>query len=264
MPNKGESTPRGKITEITGVDSRDRAEVFAKDTWIGALLEGNVLVPQANLGVVGLLGESLLLDPPDDWEGFFYSDLTDEQIRKIGVAMSNIHHKRKVPIAAPDSLHRFEEVGVKKVLDHAYFQEFWQKLMISIIHLFVDYVNKSKNSTLTVVGNDPFTVNSFFHNDLNKPAIDKLKRIVTQIAATIRGERVKPLSELLQQGYDGGVARTLEWGKQQDSLQTQIINIVEEEVRAAVPDADKGTIEGLIRILNERQSDAEKVRKGFV
>ena len=116
-----EESPRGHGMD-TGEDSRkidpldqqprqdktNRAEseevdkLGVKDEWFGTLVSANGFLPQANFVINLSVLESVVNNPPADWESFRQSELSDEQVRKIGHLMTNMHRARGIRVADPN------------------------------------------------------------------------------------------------------------------------------------------------------------------
>ncbi len=100
-----------------------------EDTYIDAYLEGNLRLPQSNLGMAVTVARTLVNDPNMDISSFLETSLSPQHVSRLKAAMNSAHTAHRVDFFTETEAARRREVGAdipahREVPDKR-FQELW-------------------------------------------------------------------------------------------------------------------------------------------
>lgn len=75
-----------------------------------AYFEGNSRWPQNLYGIRICLGNALFQSGRPDWKGYFESALSQDQVGRLGKAMSNMHHQKGIPYSVANKIQAGDEL----------------------------------------------------------------------------------------------------------------------------------------------------------
>ncbi len=148
----------------------------------------------------GLVAEALVNKPPADWQQIKDSYLSDVQISTIGHLMSAMHRASQIDVATPQTVHTFDNPTVR-TLPPERFQRLWCDTVDRTLKSLAKYVELSKNYTLVLTGDPVTTLNYFFANERNKPAIDELALILKKMGEVLHGQAMTRVTKELRKSY---------------------------------------------------------------
>lgn len=113
--------------------------VQPEDTYIDAYLEGNLRLPQSNLGMAITVARTLVNDPKMDASSFLNATLSPEHISRLKVAMSGAHTAHRVDVfTAAEATRRRQEgadIPAHREVPDKRFQELWSDVQVGTVLL---------------------------------------------------------------------------------------------------------------------------------
>lgn len=141
-----------RIVEARTISApQNKPEFFVPEPWFKGYLKGNALWPQRYTpGIRIVVGAAVLRNPPADWMEFTESKLSDEQLERLGIAMSNMHHKENVA----HSIESAAKKGDKKV-SYTDLQSLWSTTKNHVCSLILRGAVQYPTMSLNMLFNNP-------------------------------------------------------------------------------------------------------------
>jgi hypothetical protein len=216
------------------------AERAVKDTWFHAYMRGNSLFPQTNREGIGMLVTGAIVnDPPIAWKGFFRSEVSDEQVGKMGKAMDGFHNQAEVrystkPVITKDTTLK------QRIMSHMHgegkyqikperLQGLWKGSTEIVGQMVLGYIDKKYYPMMELSGLDHGRVESFFTDPRLAEKASKFKQIMTIGANAVSDEEGRKISNT----YKAGVAAR---SPQQSEILIPIRKHVTDAIREQFPE----------------------------
>ncbi|HSR89393.1 MAG TPA: hypothetical protein VLK22_03315 [Candidatus Udaeobacter sp.] len=175
---------------------------YAKPEWFKAYYEGNSIIPQTGEGMVICLLEAALKDQEIDWEEFYRSKLSPEQIERLGTMMSRMHSAKNIHITTESNLHLFAQQGKNntRTVDTSRLQRLWSAAVGLVFDNVASYMKFVRCRTVDPHDKVEQRATDFFADQRNKDNIELFKVGISAVYTSLQEPKVR---ELLQQYRDG-------------------------------------------------------------
>ncbi len=178
--------------ETITIPENKQTEHFAKDEWIDGFITGTAIAPQSMVSSEFHILSSML-EGEINWEDFSKTELTEEQAKKIGDAMTNMHRGHDIKIASAERSHDDE-----KKIEPERFQRQWKVEVEQILRVIQEFIWESIRNPVHDVDEgrrlswhlsgsskpsdspdqQAFLAQLFFTNPANSERIQTFKRMV--------------------------------------------------------------------------------------
>ncbi len=202
-------TPANKTTQFQkpGINFDDieikEEEKFVKEKWFKAYYRGNALIPQAGVGIALSLFISTIEDKNIDWDEFFNSQLSPEQISFLGNAMSVMHNHKGIQYSNAEKAKIFTHAP--KIIHRDSLQRLWEKSKLEVLITLISFIREKnfyffqhREFIPDARGNDekPGHINEildFFNSPKNIEKIKNLNTALTVIKTSFEEESMRAL-----------------------------------------------------------------------
>ncbi len=193
-------------TEVTMSYERDSSQ-DVKDSWFNDYLKGNSRFPQTNReGIGSLLTDAVLKDPPDTWDHFFDTDVTEDQVDRIGKAMNSHHRKAEVRYSTEYPLTKDAALSqriLSKVKREGRFQitperlqNLWVGSTEEVGRVILGFINNKYYYPGTTIDSEIINDISFFFNDPHQAnRVDVLRQTMALVSDAVNDDQGKKISE---------------------------------------------------------------------
>jgi hypothetical protein len=177
-------------------EQRETIKTDVESEWFKAYLEGNGYLPQHGFGILIFLGDSLLNNTDTNWEEFYSSQLSEDQIIYVGKLMTSMHRTHNVAYA--DRLNAKLEDKVVKPED---FKELWGRtteMMLSVLNNSLRIDPSYTPATLDETNNFNLDIaralNEEYRDPRNKSLFEKLRNEFTELKKILLEPELKALA----------------------------------------------------------------------
>lgn len=224
-----------------------------KEEWFQAYVRGNGLLPQTEIALNFYVLDSVLDNPPETWDGFRESKLSNEQISRLGQLMSNMHKSRGINRGH----NKLGEMGGSSVSSER-LQELWEGPRTAVF-----------NFLMSATGIYPTHHYSRFEQELaverlfeDREKFERIRGVSKAAVNALESPVTKQLAENYKHTYD--LKRPLGERLQEDTDLDQAIKDagIDTESRYVAADARRMFLGNIQKIIINRmqQADPEMAR----
>ncbi len=196
-------------------------EQTVKDEWFKAYVEGNATSPQTHFAISIYLACEVLKKPKIDMEAFAYSELSEEQVSRIGEIMSRIHARKNIPHATADQFHNFKNPDSVKTVSRERILKLWTDARDTLIRYLANLVPPSQGRKID-------WLNNFFNSEENAEKSERLIRLLNYVREAFKTPEIQKLfAELRQIAADlSGQNHDVEGTALQNDLEGKVIEFL--------------------------------------
>jgi len=192
-------------SEIIQLNLHEKPPVFrVKDEWFDAYMEGNMRVPQTDLGIILFMLYGLLKDGHPDMSLFMQSELTIEQLQKMRDGMNAAHGHKRIPNRTVDQI----DAAVKEIKNQSgkeYSKEDFQVTDQRLIDLYKLFQQKTEAFIRLIVEQKTSKVlpSPKLHKMINSPELLKTLREWSELAIeALRSKEGRNLAGVYRDNFD--------------------------------------------------------------